>query len=161
MNYRVIGAVAALLSAALGALAVNDSSSGKVVAADQAMGTSASEMQELSEENPSVPLILPVEIPGDYGWGGVGRVEGEGQTVWAVSSQFTSVAGGPIVEVCVKAAQERRGCEGADEAFHETRVDGMRVLVSMVDPSTATEDDKAPWMSTRYTTDYENVSWIR
>lgn len=162
MGYRIAGAVAALLSAVCGVLAFSDPGpgAGPLVAADQSSGTTSEEMAELSAEYPRTPIVLPVEIPDDYGWAGIGRVEGDGDTVWARSSQFSSVAGGPLVEVCVKAVQERRGCEFANEPFFSTRADGVRVFVSSVSGAELTEGDADPWKSTPYTTDYDSVSWI-
>jgi hypothetical protein len=128
--------------------------------ADPAFGMSAVDMDSLAQEWPGAPIVLPTSLPPGYGWAGVGEAQGDGRTVWARTSQFVSVNGEPLVEVCAKKRQQARGCEG-DGVVLRRSVEGFEVTISLP-TSTRPADEKLLdfWSSVEMTTDYPAVTWL-
>lgn len=133
----------------------------QLVAADPSMGLDASAIQSISEEHPEAPLVLPISIPKEYGWAGVGQVEGDGQEVWARSSQFTSLSG-VLVELCVKNVREVRGCIEDEDVQIVRRLGEYSIVLSIqsVDSEKAASADLAYWRDVELTTDYANLAWL-
>lgn len=135
--------------------------SGPAHAADPSFGMSVAEMYALDEEHPRAPIVLPTRLPSDYGWAGLGEEQGDGREVWARSSQFTSVNGGPVVELCAKPIRQVKGCEQDDDPFVVREADGLRIFISLSSQS----DVKVPtsrsfWERVDLTTDYNRVRWL-
>jgi hypothetical protein len=154
----LIGSVVCFGSGVQHVVATDDSRS---VPADPSFGMSVVEMRALNEEHRAAPIVLPVEMPHGYGWVGIGEEQGDGQQVWARTSQFTSVDGEPVVEVCARPAVQEFGCEQDDDAYLTRSVDGLKVFISL----SSSKGDVPPetrsfWASVEMTTDYGAVRWL-
>jgi hypothetical protein len=129
---------------------------------DPSLGMSAGDMRTLNEAHRSALIVLPVRLPSGYGWAGIGEEQGDGRHVWARSSQFTSVNGGPVIEVCAKPAAQDRGCEQDDDPYLARTIEGAQVFISI---SSASHDIPAAirsfWTQVDITTSYDKVGWLK
>lgn len=159
---RVVVAVAAVVSGIVGVGASVRAGNQSAEVADPSFGMSASEMQTLNAEYSAAPLLLPEVLPQGYGWAGVGEVQGDGQIVWARTSQFTSVNGDPMVEVCAKGLRQAHGCEGDGDLAVERVVNDFRVVISFEEGSAGGVEDRLIrfWKTVDLTTEYRDVRWL-
>jgi hypothetical protein len=135
----------------------------RVGPADRSFGMDAADMRTLNDEHSTAPILLPTQLPPGYGWAGLGEEQGDGRDVWARSSQFTSVAGGPVIDVCAKPIAQEAGCEQDDDPYLTRVVGDLKVFISQssfTDDRELQPETRSFWQHIPMTTDYDKVRWL-